>query len=154
MKLLKILAACLATVLMMTCFAGCNLKDKIVGGMQDAVGNMQEQMQQQVQSQMNDMLNEMQSQLSELESEPDYAAAIDDFVSDSLNTFTIKVGEAHKPTAAVWVQGGNGHTYTSDSSVVTVSNGGKVTAVSEGSAYVVIAASSTMYRVYLYNVVA
>ncbi len=139
MKTIKILAITLVVVVGLTCLAGCGIEDKVIGGMHDVIGNMQQQ---------------MQSQLSEREEEPDYEVAIDDFVSTSLNTFTIKVGSDHKPIAAVWVKGGTGHTYTSDSSVVTVSDGGKVTAIAEGSAYVVIAADRTMYEVYLYNVVA
>lgn len=83
--------------------------------------------------------------------EEDYQDMIDEFVPDRLNTFELEIGEMDKPTAAVWLMSGNGTAYSSDESVVTVSDGGKVTAVGEGSAYVVITISS-MYEVYRYDV--
>lgn len=83
--------------------------------------------------------------------EEDYQDMIDEFVPSRLNTFELEIGEMDKPTAAVWLMSGNGTAYSSDESVVTVSDGGKVTAVGEGSAYVVITISS-MYEVYRYDV--
>ncbi|MCD7883303.1 MAG: zinc-ribbon domain-containing protein [Lachnospiraceae bacterium] len=72
---------------------------------------------------------------------------IDDFVSTGLNTITLSVSgnNEHKPEAAIWGEN-NISCYSSDESVVTVSSGGKVTAVGEGSAYVVIIGSvGTLY---------
>ena len=68
----------------------------------------------------------------------DYDAIIESFVSDNLNTFELTVGEAHAPGAAIWLDSGKGSVYTSDENVVTVTELGKVTAVGEGTAYVII----------------
>ncbi len=85
--------------------------------------------------------------------ELDYDAIIDSFVPDSLNTFVLSVGNAHKPNAAVWLQGSGGAVYSSDESVVTVTDLGKVTAVGEGSAYVIIVGGGKMNACYRYDVV-
>ncbi len=84
----------------------------------------------------------------------DYDKMIDSFVADSLNTFSLKIGEEHSPTSAVWLKNGsgNGTAYSSDEKVVTVSEYGKVTAVGEGSAYVVITGLGDMFSVYRYDV--
>ena len=61
---------------------------------------------------------------------------ISNYVESPLNHFSLKVGETSKPLAArgwKWVD-----TYTSNEKVVKVSSKGKVVAVGEGSAYVVI----------------
>ena len=82
-----------------------------------------------------------------------YDEMIDSFVSTKLNTFSLQVGGEHKPGAALWLQSGAGSVYSSDESVVTVSDLGKVTAVGEGTAYVVIK-SMTLFEVYRYDVTA
>ena len=83
----------------------------------------------------------------------DYDAIIESFVSDNLNTFELTVGEAHAPGATIWLDSGNGSVYTSDENVVTVTELGKVTAVGEGTAYVVIGAQGNrMYDTYCYHV--
>ncbi len=84
--------------------------------------------------------------------ESDYQEMIDEFVSDPLNTFELTVGEEHGPGARVWLKSGGGTTYSSDESVVTVTDGGKVTAVGAGTAYVVITGKSDLYEVYRYDV--
>ena len=70
----------------------------------------------------------------------DVQAHIDNFYPDGFNTFTLAVGATHKPLYANWVQNGNGATYSTDTSVVTVSAYGLVTAVGPGEAYVFIQA--------------
>ncbi len=82
-----------------------------------------------------------------------YEDMIDSFVPSALNTFSLKVGGEHKPGAAIWLQSGKGSVYSSDESVVAISNLGKVTAVGEGTAYVVISAG-TLFEVYRYDVTA
>jgi len=78
---------------------------------------------------------------------------IDSFVSDNLNTFELTVGDAHAPGAVLWLKSGMGSVYTSDNNVVTVTDLGKVTAVGEGTAYVIIGAmGNKMYEVYCYHV--
>ncbi|MCD7883375.1 MAG: protein kinase [Lachnospiraceae bacterium] len=76
---------------------------------------------------------------------------IDNFVSDSLNTFVLSVGGEHSPGAALWAISG-GSCYSSNEAVVTVGSGGKVTAVGEGNAYVVIIGSTGMADIYKYVV--
>lgn len=83
----------------------------------------------------------------------DYEKIIDSFVPDSLNTFELTVGEAHAPQAKVWLKSGGGSVYTSDENVVTVTELGKVTAISEGTAYVVIGSPGNgLHAVYCYHV--
>ena len=78
---------------------------------------------------------------------------IENFVPSSLNTTELYVGDSHSPTAAVWVQGGNkDRVYSDNTDVVTVSPYGKVTAVGEGEAHVVIKGLGNMHEVYLYKV--
>lgn len=83
--------------------------------------------------------------------ELDYDAIINSFVSDELNTYELTVGEAHAPQATLWLKSGDGSVYTSDENVVTVTDLGKVTAVGEGTAYVIIA-GNTKYQTYCYHV--
>ncbi len=97
---------------------------------------------------------ELLGNISGKDKTPDYEAIIDSFVPDTLNTETLTVGKTHSPNGSIWLQGGKGFVYTSDESVVTVTELGKVTAVGEGTAYVVVAASSSMYRCYRYDVTA
>ena len=84
----------------------------------------------------------------------DYDKMIDSYVQSPLNTFKLTVGEAHSPTASVWLQKGSskGTAYSSDENVVTVSEYGKVAAVGAGSAYVVITGLGGMFEVYRYDV--
>ncbi len=86
----------------------------------------------------------------------DYQSMIDSFVSDSNNTYELTVGEAHKPHAAVWLESGTGTVYTDNDQVITVSKYGKVTAVGEGHAHVVITAdqTGTQFEVFRYDVYA
>lgn len=85
--------------------------------------------------------------------ELDYDAMINSFVSDSLNTFKLKTGETHFPEACIWLENSGGTVYTSDESIVTVSEMGEVTAVSEGSAYVIISAqNNSVSAIYRYDV--
>ena len=87
-------------------------------------------------------------------SKADYDRMIGSYVQSPLNTFELTVGDAHSPTAAVWLKNGNGSgtSYSSDENVVTVSEYGKVTAVGAGSAYVVITGLGDMFEVYRYDV--
>ena len=83
----------------------------------------------------------------------DYDAIIDSFVPDALNTFELSVGDTHNPNAAVWLQGSRGAVYSSDEAVVTVTELGKVTAVGQGTAYVIIVGGGKMNACYRYDVV-
>lgn len=85
------------------------------------------------------------------QSAPSNEEVIESFVSSAFNTIDLKVGDEHKPQAAVWLPT-DGGTYSSDESVVTVTSLGKVTAVGKGSAYVIIRGQGAMYQAYLYNV--
>ena len=70
-----------------------------------------------------------------------YANLIEDFVPDHFNMETLQVGQVHKPNAAIWCEAnflGMVKTASTDESVVTVTSGGKVTAVGPGEAYVII----------------
>lgn len=105
---------------------------------------------------INITLNGFGSNKSE-QKEINYQTMIDSFVSSPLNTFELTIGDAHAPNAAIWLknQAANGTAYTSDDKVVTVTELGKVTAVGEGSAYVVITAQNgAMFEVYRYDVYA
>ncbi len=82
----------------------------------------------------------------------DYDEIIENFVSTPLNSFSMEVGDVHKPNAAVWLEGSRGSVYTSDEGVVIVSSLGKVTAVGEGTAYVIIVSAQGLYEEYCYTV--
>ncbi len=78
---------------------------------------------------------------------------IEEFVPSVLNTFELYVGEDHSPDAAIWVQSGKADkVYSDNTNVITVSPYGKVTAVGEGEAHVVIMGLGNMHKVYLYKV--
>lgn len=77
--------------------------------------------------------------------------AISEFYSDGTNTFELAIEKTHKPGAALWTEGGMATCYSSNESVVTVSEKGLVTAIGEGTAYVAIDAGS-MYKLYCYTV--
>lgn len=87
-----------------------------------------------------------------LAAEFDFETEISEFNPTSLNTYELKIGETHTPGAAVWAD--KGECYSSDETIVTVSSQGDVTAVSEGTAYVAIVASTGMSEVYRYDVTA
>ncbi len=80
----------------------------------------------------------------------DFAYEIEYFNSTMLNTFTLKVGDSHTPTASVWADSGS--CYSSDESVVFVAKNGNVFAKGKGTAYVLIKGSTKMYEVYKYIV--
>ena len=85
----------------------------------------------------------------------DFAYEIQNFSSNSMNTFSLKVGQNDSPTAALWLSTGSGSAYTSDENVVTVASNGTVTAVAPGTAYVLICASiGNMHEIYKYVVTA
>jgi hypothetical protein len=82
----------------------------------------------------------------------DFANEIKNFNSTKLNTYELKVGEGHSPTASVWTKTG-GECFTSDDSVVTVNSSGNVFAQGKGTAYVIIKASlGDMFEIYKYVV--
>lgn len=82
----------------------------------------------------------------------DFAYEIEYFNSNMLNTFTLKVGDSHTPTASVWADANeDGHCFSTDESVVFVARNGNVFAKGRGTAYVLIKGMS-MYDVYKYIV--
>ena len=83
---------------------------------------------------------------------PNFEAVVGSFSPDAFNCHTLVKGETHTPSEAMWLTGNMGGTYSSDEAVVTVSENGTVTAVGTGTAYVVIAASGTIYKVLEYTV--
>lgn len=88
-----------------------------------------------------------------LNSHIDYDKMIESYVPDHFNTKTLSVGEIDGPQARIWLQSKLGSVYTSDESVVTISDLGKVTAVGPGTAYVVITApTGLLFEVYHYTV--
>ncbi len=83
----------------------------------------------------------------------DYQTMIDSFVSGPLNTFELVVGDEAAPQASIWLKDGEGTVYTDNENVVTVTELGKVTAMGEGSAHVVITGpDDSMFEVYRYDV--
>ena len=79
----------------------------------------------------------------------DFEKATENFSSTAVNTFELNVGE--QTTLLVAWQGYA--CFTSDSSVVVISDDATVTAVGEGTAYAAIAMSDTMYMLYRFDVV-
>lgn len=93
------------------------------------------------------------SRLSEIETDIDLAYEIEHFNSTSFNTYELKVGEMHTPRASVWLNGGRGTCFSTDDSVVSIAENGNVTAVGNGTAYVLIdSGMGDMYDVYMYKV--
>ena len=91
------------------------------------------------------------SNLPEIEG-VDFAYEIEYFNPTMLNTFTLKVGDSHTPTASVWADANeDGHCFSSDESVVFVARNGNVFAKGRGTAYVVIKGIA-QYDVYKYIV--
>ena len=79
---------------------------------------------------------------------PDYDALIENFVPNGLNTVELEVGQEYKPQEAdIWLTGGKGDAYTSDANVAEITDMGKVTAVGEGTAYIIISASKDVSTV-------
>ena len=83
----------------------------------------------------------------------DFAYEIEYFNSTMLNTFTLKEGDSHTPTASVWAHD-EGQCFSSDESVVFVAKNGNVFAKGRGTAYVIIKSSisSDMFEIYKYVV--
>lgn len=82
----------------------------------------------------------------------DFSAEIEAFEEDPLNTFELKIEQTHSPTASVWAKNG-GKCYTSDEDVVMIDPNGTVTAVGEGTAYVIITSSvGDMFQIYKYQI--
>lgn len=82
----------------------------------------------------------------------DFDTIISEFDSTPFNDMTLEIGKTDTPTAALWVENG-GSCYISDENVVSVDENGNVTAIGEGTAYVVIVPSSGgMYETYRYTV--
>ena len=100
-----------------------------------------------------DKLSENSVPDSDNASENEFDKLIENFVPDRFNTFIMKVGQVHKPGAAVWLSSGSGTVYSSDENVVTIGEYGKVTAVGKGTAYVVIVGQTGMSKVYQYTVI-
>ena len=88
-----------------------------------------------------------------LNSRIDYDKMIESYVPDHFNTKTLSVGDIDGPSARIWLENKLGSVYTSDESVVTISDLGKVTAVGPGTAYVVITGpAGFLFEVYHYTV--
>lgn len=134
MKKLKPIIVAVLVIALCCLFTGC---DAFVGlfGRGPAVGDVPEA----------DLSN-----LPEIEG-IDFAYEIEYFNSTALNTFTLKVGDSHTPTAAVWA-GAEDSCYSSDESVVFVAKNGNVFAKGRGTAYVLIKGSTKMFEVYKYIV--
>ena len=84
-----------------------------------------------------------------------YADIIEDFVPDWNNVEELCVGDVHKADGAIWTEVNfmdMVKTASTDESVVTVSKGGKVTAVGEGSAYVIIAVEFPVLGVMMHEI--
>lgn len=126
----KLIAVTMVLVLMVS-FAGCNTAEKYVTAVEGIMENVQAQ---------------FRPAFS-------YEEMIDSFVPNWNNCWDLKIGDAHKASGSIWLSNGRGSVYSSDESVVTVSSLGKVTAVGEGEAYVVIT-SGSLFQVTRYTVTA
>ena len=96
-----------------------------------------------------------EADLSKLPSVPgvDFAYEIQTFAETELNTFSIKIGEKHAPTASVWASTGGINCYSSDESVATAASNATVTGVGKGTAYVLVCAPiGNMHTLYKYVV--
>lgn len=144
----KLIAVTMVLVLMVS-FVGCGAVDKYL----DLAGGVAENMKN-VLAQQDQILGMVQEQLQS-QSQPSfsYEEMIDSFVPNWQNCCELEIGDIHKANGAVWLPGGMGTVYSSDESVVTVSSLGKVTAVGEGEAYVVIT-SGSLFQVTRYTVTA
>lgn len=126
----KLIAVTMVLVLMVS-FAGCGAVDNYL----DLVGGIVENAQAQFRPAFS------------------YEEMIDSFVPNWNNCWDLEVGDAHKASGHIWLSDGRGSVYSSDESVVTVSSLGKVTAVGEGEAYVIIT-SGSLFEVTRYTVTA
>lgn len=84
--------------------------------------------------------------------EIDFDTYTEGFSSNAFNTFSLETGAMHTPQAAIWLSVQGSTAASSDTAVVTVSETGDVTAVGEGSAYVVYIGTGGMSEVYRYDV--
>lgn len=148
------------TLTLMASFTGCGaLKEQL-----DEIEAQREQLQSEIeerkeQSAANkkqieetgkDVMDSVNKMKEQMERRYSFEELIENFVPTGLNSYELSVGQEHKPSAAMWLSSG-GEVYTSDPNVVTVTELGKVTAVGDGQAYVVICDGS-MYQVYMYTV--
>lgn len=83
----------------------------------------------------------------------DFGPAIEEFEPTPLNTISLEVGQTDKPGASLWMDNGMATAYSSDEAVATVAQDGTVTAVGEGTAYVVFCVN-TLEKMYRYDVTA
>lgn len=137
-KAITVILTVALTVLMVLSMVGCDMSD--IGGQISSYASK---------------LSGGETEIDTNELQQKYDDIIDSFVGSALNTFEMTVGDTHSPNATVWLKTGNGSVYSSDESVVTVTELGKVTAVGEGSAYVIIMADKTgnsLYEIYRYDV--
>lgn len=136
MKKIKSLFAVIAIILIMCMFSGCA---QIIGTF--GRGNW------------GDNSSVPEADLSNLPAIEgiDFAYEIEYFNSTMFNTFTLKVGDSHTPTAAVWA-GEDDSCYSSDESVVFVAKNGNVFAKGKGTAYVIIKGVGDMFEIYKYTV--
>lgn len=81
----------------------------------------------------------------------DYEEMIDSFVSTNNNTFELTIGDEHSLNNA-WLNSKGVTVYSSDENIVTISKYGKVTAVGEGTAYIVIVTRHENFEVYRFDV--
>ena len=81
----------------------------------------------------------------------DFEGAIKFFEENSENTVELKVGETHTHIASAWAK--TGECYTSNEAVATVDENGVVTAVGEGTAYILIKSKiGVLFKVCKYTV--
>lgn len=82
----------------------------------------------------------------------DFEPYISDFAPTTFTDVTLNVGETDIPTASVHLSSGKGEVHCSNEAVVKVNSKGVVTAVGEGTAYVVIIADHGEDYTYRYTV--
>lgn len=77
--------------------------------------------------------------------------SIDNYVESPLNHYYLEIGHTDKPLAANW---SNAKLYSSNENVIQTSSGGKVTAVGEGEAFIVVSSGSfdPLMQCYKYEV--
>lgn len=78
----------------------------------------------------------------------DFADAIENFSPDGFNDKTLRVGQTHTPTAAVWLSAMGSGVYISQSGIVTVSKEGTVRGEASGTVYLLYKGVSDMHEVY------
>lgn len=149
-KMIVKLLAVVMTLMTLVSFAGCSTVDKYLDLANEVVENMENVQQQ---DSILDMVQSSMQAQAQTQTQPSfsYEEMIESFVPDAFNCQSITVGGSHKPNAAIWLTTGKGEVYSSDETVVTVSQLGKVTAVGEGEAYVIISCG-TLFQVMRYTV--